>query len=154
MAKGKHPIPGAGIIVWRGDDVLLIKRGKPPFQGQWSIPGGKIEFGETAPEAALRELMEETGVTAQIVGLIDVIDSIGQRQETGQSQAESDWHYLLVDYAAQWVSGEPVAGDDACEAVFFPYQKALELTLWDKTRDVISRSRDMINALPVPQSTP
>jgi len=58
MAKDKHPVPGAGIVVWRGDEVLLIKRGKPPYQGHWSIPGGKINYGETAQEAALRELME------------------------------------------------------------------------------------------------
>jgi len=148
MAKDKHPVPGAGIVVWRGDEVLLIKRGKPPYQGHWSIPGGKINYGETAQEAALRELMEETGITARITGLIDVVDSISTRQE-GRT---GEWHYLLVDYAAIWVAGEPVAADDALEAAFFPYDKALELTGWDKTRDVISRSREMIRALSVPHS--
>jgi 8-oxo-dGTP diphosphatase len=148
MTEINHPIPGAGIVVWRGDEVLLIKRGKPPFAGEWSIPGGKIEYGETAAEAALRELAEETGVTARITGLIDVIDSIGSTQ----SGTDSDWHYLLVDFAGVWVSGEPIAGDDAIEAGFFPLDDALRRTRWDKTRDVIGRSKAMIDALPVPQS--
>jgi 8-oxo-dGTP diphosphatase len=148
MTDPNHPIPGAGIVVWRDDEVLLIKRGKPPFAGEWSIPGGKIEYGETAAEAALRELAEETGVSASIAGLIDVIDSIGSQQ----SNADSDWHYLLVDFAGVWVSGEPIAGDDAIEAGFFPLEEALRRTRWDKTRDVISRSRAMIDALPAPHS--
>lgn len=149
----KHPIPGAGIVVWRGDEVLLIKRGKAPYKGEWSIPGGKIEFGETSAEAALRELAEETGITARIAGLIDVVDSISERQEGRKGV----WHYLLVDYAAIWTGGEPVAGDDAAEAAFFPYQEAITLTRWDKTRDVIARSRAIIDAapaIPVPHSTP
>lgn len=149
MMSDQRPVPAAGIVVIRGDsEVLLIRRGKPPYQGEWSIPGGKIEYGETTSEAALRELMEETGIKAEIVGLIDVIDSIGQR-EKGQP---GDWHYLLVDYAARWVSGEPVAQDDVDEAAFFPLDEALALTRWDKTRDVIGRAIKMINALQAPQS--
>ena len=149
----KHPIPGAGIVVWRGEEILLIKRGKAPYKGEWSIPGGKIEFGETAAEAALRELGEETGVTARIAGLIDVVDSISARQEGRKGV----WHYLLVDYAAIWLSGEPVAGDDAAEAEFFPFEEAIALTRWDKTRDVITRSRAVIDAapaIPAPHSQP
>lgn len=144
----KRPVAGAGIVVIRGDEVLLIKRGKPPYKGEWSIPGGKVEYGETASEAALRELREETGVTAQIAGLIDVVDSIGER-EPGQP---GDWHYLLIDYAAVWTSGEPVADDDVDEAAFFPFEEAIALTRWDKTRDVISRAVAMVRAMPAPQS--
>jgi 8-oxo-dGTP diphosphatase len=140
MTSEKHPVAGAGIVVFRGDEVLLIKRGGPPYEGEWSIPGGKIEYGETANEAALRELREETGVTARIIGLIDVIDSIGGR-EPGRP---GDWHYLLVDFAAIWVSGEPVAGDDAADAVFLPLAEAIERTHWDKTRNVITRARAMV----------
>lgn len=148
VTQTKRPVAGAGIVVIRGDEVLLIKRGKPPYKGEWSIPGGKIEHGETASEAALRELREETGVTAKIAGLIDVVDSIGAR-EPGQP---GNWHYLLIDYAAVWVSGEPVADDDVDEAAFFPLEEAIALTRWDKTRDVISRAVAMIRAIPAPQS--
>ncbi len=146
----RQPVPGAGMVVFRGDDVLLIKRGKPPYEGQWSLPGGKIEYGETAAEAASRELAEETGTTARIVGLIDVIDSIGLR-EPGQP---GDWHYLLVDFAGVWTGGEPVAADDVTEAQFFPYDEAIARTKWDRTRDVIGRARDIVAALSAPQSVP
>ncbi|WP_304073178.1 NUDIX hydrolase [Maricaulis maris] len=146
----RQPVPGAGMVVFRGDEVLLIKRGKPPYEGQWSLPGGKIEYGETAAEAASRELAEETGTTARIVGLIDVIDSIGLR-EPGQP---GDWHYLLVDFAGVWTGGEPVAADDVTEAQFFPYAEAIARTKWDRTRDVIGRARDIVAALSAPQSVP
>lgn len=149
MADVRRPIPGAGIVVWRGDEVLLIRRGKPPHAGEWSIPGGKVEYGETVREAALRELMEETGTTARIIGLIDVIDAIGGR-EAGASGAADDWHYVLADFAAIWIAGEPVAADDVTEAAFFPIEEALRLTHWDETRDVIGRARAMIAALPTP----
>jgi len=144
----KRPIAGAGIVVVRGDEVLVIQRGKPPYEGEWSIPGGKIEYGETSREAALRELREETGVTARIVGLIDVIDSIGARE----AGTPGDWHYLLVDYAAIWVSGEPVPDDDVTDAAFLPVKDAIARTRWDRTRDVIGRAVEMVAALSEPQS--
>lgn len=140
MTSERTPVAGAGIVVFRGDEVLVIQRGKPPYKGEWSIPGGKIEYGETAAEAALRELAEETGVIARIVGLIDVVDSIGGR-EAGRP---GDWHYLLVDYAAVWISGEPVADDDVDDAVFLPFDEAVARTSWDKTRDVIGRAREIV----------
>ena len=141
MTSDKKPVAGAGIVVFRGDDVLVIQRGKPPYKGEWSIPGGKIEFGETAAEAALRELREETGIEARIIGLIDVIDSIGGRETERDA---GDWHYLLVDYAAVWVSGEPVAQDDVDDAAFLPFEDAVARTSWDKTRDVIGRAREIV----------
>lgn len=148
-----RPVAGAGIVVFRGEEVLLIRRGKPPYEGEWSLPGGKIEYGETAAEAALRELAEETGTTARIAGLIDVIDSIGTR-EPGRP---GDWHYVLVDFAGVWTGGEPVAADDVSEAGFFPYDEAVAMTRWDKTRNVIGRARAIVEAqadpaLSAPQS--
>lgn len=137
-----RPVAGAGIVVFRGDEVLLIRRGKPPYEGEWSLPGGKIEYGETAAEAALRELAEETGTTARICGLIDVIDSIGAR-EPGRP---GDWHYVLVDFAGVWTGGEPCARDDVTEAGFFPFDEAVARTRWDRTRNVIGRARTIVEA--------
>ncbi len=111
--------------------MLLIRRGRPPLAGQWSIPGGKMEFGETLHAAALRELAEETGVQAEILGLIAVVDSL---------EPAHDWHGILVDYAARWTGGEPVAGDDAADARFFPLAEALALVAWDETRRVIAEA--------------
>ncbi|MBR9824794.1 MAG: NUDIX hydrolase [Alphaproteobacteria bacterium] len=150
VTQKPRPVAGAGIVVVRGDEVLVIQRGKPPYAGEWSIPGGKIEYGETAEEAALRELKEETGVEARIIGLIDVVDSIAKRQPG----SDGDWHFLLIDYAAVWTAGEPVADDDVSDALFLPVKDAIARTRWDKTRDVIGRAVEMVSALPEPQSTP
>lgn len=121
------PVPAAGVVCLRGAHVLLIRRGAPPRQDEWSLPGGRIEWGEGAADAALRELHEETGVTAEILGLLDVVDGV----------FPPDRHYVLVDYAARWISGEPVAGDDASDARFMPIEEAIELVQWNETARVI-----------------
>jgi 8-oxo-dGTP diphosphatase len=122
------PVPAVGVVCLRGDSVLMIRRGTPPRQGEWSLPGGRIEPGERAVDAALRELGEETGVEAEITGLIDVVD--GLFPEAGR-------HYVLIDYAARWVSGEPVAGDDALEARFVALDEVDSLIEWSETRRII-----------------
>ena len=122
------PVPCAGVVCLRGDEVLLVRRGRPPKQGEWSLPGGRIEPGEQAVEAALRELREETGVEAEITGLLDVVDGIF---------LDAGRHYVLIDYAARWLSGEPTAGDDAVEARFVGLEEAEALVGWDETRRVI-----------------
>ncbi|HEY5412946.1 MAG TPA: NUDIX domain-containing protein [Caulobacteraceae bacterium] len=130
MAEAR-PTPCAGVVCLRpgtdGPDVLLIRRGKPPRLGEWSLPGGHIEWREPAVDAALRELKEETGVEAELLGLLDVVDGLF-----------GDSHYLLVDYAARWISGEVQAGDDAAEAAFWPAAEAIGLVQWSETRRIIA----------------
>jgi 8-oxo-dGTP diphosphatase len=120
------------VVCLRGPEVLLIRRGRPPKLGEWSLPGGRLEWGEAAAGCALRELREEAGVEADILGLLDVVD--GWFPAGG---GDEERHYLLIDYAAAWRSGEPAAGDDASEARFFPVAQALELVEWDETRRII-----------------
>ena len=127
----RTPIAAAGVACFRGADVLLVQRGKPPLAGQWSLPGGRIEWGERAADAALRELREETGCEAELIGLIDVVDAVLARREIGDSPP---WgHYVLIDYAARWRSGEPRGGDDARDARFFSPSELTELGLWSET---------------------
>ncbi|WP_370650478.1 NUDIX hydrolase [Brevundimonas sp.] len=128
-----NPVPAVGVVCLRGDSVLLIRRGTPPRQGEWSLPGGRIEPGERAMDAALRELREETGVEAEITGLIDVVD--GVFPEAGR-------HYVLIDYSARWLSGEPVAGDDAAEARFVALDEVETLIDWSETRRIIRMAAD------------
>jgi len=108
----EQPIDCVGVICFRGDDVLLIKRGTAPRKGEWSIPGGRIEAGETERDAALR-------VDAQF----------------------EDFNYRLHDYAARWISGEPQFGDDAADARFVPPSELDALGMWPKTREVIETAR-------------
>ncbi|MBU1325608.1 MAG: NUDIX hydrolase [Alphaproteobacteria bacterium] len=122
------PVPAVGVACFRGDEVLLIRRGREPRLGQWSLPGGRVEPGERLEETALRELREETGVEAELLGLVDVVDGIFPGH---------DRHYVLIDYAARWIAGDPVAGDDAAEAEFVPIEAACARVDWDETRRVI-----------------
>ncbi len=131
------PVPAAGVVCFRDDSVLLVRRGTPPRLGEWSLPGGRIEWGEEASAAALRELQEETGVEAQLLGLIDVVDGMFL-DDAGACQR----HYVLIDYAAQWRSGEPVAGDDAAEARFWPLEEAVAMVAWSQTKRVIREAWD------------
>lgn len=119
-----------GVICFRGDDVLLIQRGTAPRKGEWSIPGGRIETGETEESAALRELIEETQVTATLLSKVEVIEANFE-----------GYFYRLHDYVAEWVSGEPVFGDDAADAKFVPPHALDTLGMWEKTRRVIETAR-------------
>lgn len=138
----KRPIAAVGVVCLRGDDVLLVRRGAPPLEDSWSLPGGRIEWGERAADAGLRELMEETGCSAEIVGLIDVVDAVLTRRS---DEAASPWaHCVLIDYAARWTGGEPKAGDDAREARFFAPGELASLGLWAETARVVEAARAMV----------
>ena len=133
--SAERPQAAVGVVCLRGDEVLLIRRGKPPLAGDWSLPGGRIEWGERAEAAGLRELREETGVEAEILGLVAVVDGLfGEGPER---------HFVLIDYLARWISGEPAPGDDAAAAAFHPLDALDGLGLWDETLRVIGLAASM-----------
>lgn len=149
------PIAAVGIVCLRGDDVLLIKRGAAPLEGSWSLPGGRIEWGERAVDAALRELKEETGCEAELIGLIDVVDAVFSRRG-GESAPtpEQPWgHYVLIDYVARWTRGDPKAGDDARDARFFSPSELAALGLWSETMRVIEAARAIQTVRPSAPAT-
>ncbi|HQT89371.1 MAG TPA: NUDIX hydrolase [Acidiphilium sp.] len=104
------PRVGIGVVVLRGEAVLLIRRGRPPGLGQWSLPGGGQELGETAEAAARRELREETGLTVGAMVLAGYADQIHHDAE-GRVQ----FHYTVLDFAARYQGGEARCGDDAAD---------------------------------------
>ena len=105
-----RPVLAASVAVLREGRILLAMRGKPPSEGLFPLPGGKVEIGETLGEAALRELREEVGVEAKLIGLIAPVEFI-ERDEKGHIRH----HVVIAAHAARWVSGEPQTGPEAKE---------------------------------------
>jgi 8-oxo-dGTP diphosphatase len=108
-----------GAVSVDDDHILLIRRGRGPAQGTWSVPGGRVELGETLAEAVVRELLEETGLEGVCDSLVGWVERIG-----------ADYHYVILDF---WVTivtvADPVAGSDAAEVAWVPLGEVAELTL-------------------------
>lgn len=136
MSRGEATIAAVGVVCVRDSEVLLIRRGNAPMRGRWSIPGGRVEPGETPAEAALREVREETGV---IVGLAGVIETLTIAP------------YLITEFAARWISGDPIAGDDALEARFAPLDQLEEFDLTPDLRRVIAAGAARIGPSSAPR---
>lgn len=111
----RSPVPAVIAVVIREDQTLLVRRANPPDAGLWGFPGGKIEFGETVKAAATRELLEETGIDAEAQDILTTLDIL-VRDASGHVQQ----HYILIAVQCRWISGLPLAGDDALEARWFP----------------------------------
>jgi 8-oxo-dGTP diphosphatase len=131
-----HPKIGIGIILLRGEDVLLIRRAKPPGAGQWSLPGGRQELGETALEAARRELLEETGLSCGDLTMVAHADSI-----TYDAAGRIEYHYTILDFAGHYAGGEAVPGDDASECAWVGPDGLADYGLWDEILRVIGLAR-------------
>lgn len=136
----RRPIVGIGIVVLKGERVLLVRRGKPPGVGTWTLPGGAQELGETAQEAARRELMEETGLEVGTLTLAAQVDSI-RRDGEGRIQ----YQYTILDFAAAWMAGEPVAGSDVTGAVWAPLDALQPFDLWSEAHRVIAIAARLVN---------
>jgi len=108
-----RPIVGVGVLIEEDGRYLLVKRAAEPDAGLWSIPGGLIEVGERAADAAAREALEETGLTVEILGRLDVVDRVVLDPGGGVR-----YHFVIIDFHARPLSGEMRAMDDALDAVW------------------------------------
>lgn len=134
-----RPIVGIGVVLLKPGAVLLVRRARPPSLGQWSLPGGAQELGETVEAAARRELREETRLGAGPLVLAAHVDSI-HRDDAGRIQ----FHYTILDFAAPWIGGEPAPGGDVSEAVFAPLDDLERYGLWREAHRVIAVARRLI----------
>ena len=140
-----RPLVGIGVVLLKAPGlrdagaVLLVRRAKAPAAGQWSLPGGAQELGETAEAAARRELMEEAGLAAGPLVLAANVDSI-TLDEAGRVR----FHYTIIDFAGAWVGGEPVAGGDVSAAVFAPLDGLGAYGLWEEAHRVIAVARRLL----------
>jgi len=133
-----RPIVGIGAVILGPEGVLMIKRGKPPRKGSWSLPGGAQELGETIHDAARREVREETGLDVEILGLIDTVDSIRK-----DADGRVEYHYTLIDVAAVVTGGSLGPGSDADDARWFDAAEIAAMNLWSETHRIIGLARDM-----------
>ena len=141
----ERPVVGVGVVVLRRNgagemEVLMIRRGKAPRLGQWSIPGGRQLLGESLAAAARREVLEETGVEIDDLRLIDTVDSI-----THDQAGNVEYHYSLIYFAARWQAGEARAGSDAMETRWVEQEGLVELAIWEETRRVIGLALEVVS---------
>jgi 8-oxo-dGTP diphosphatase len=132
----ERPIVGVGavIIVPPGDGVVLVQRKFEPLAGQWSLPGGAVEVGETLEAAIVREVLEETGLSVTVVSMIEVFDRI-LRDPDGRAQ----YHFVLVDYVCRPTGGTLQAGSDVADVVVADPGDLRQYELTEKTLEVIGR---------------
>lgn len=136
-----RPFVGVGAVIFRDDEVLIAQRGKLPRRDTWSIPGGAQEIGETYVEAAVREVMEETCLEIEVLGLVDVVDAISRDDNGGVI-----YHYTLVDVVAEWRGGEAVAQDDLSAVKWVKISDIDQYELRTATRDVILMAQEKRNS--------
>jgi ADP-ribose pyrophosphatase YjhB (NUDIX family) len=131
-----RPIVGIGIAVLQPDAVLLVRRGKPPNAGSWSLPGGAQELGETAEAAARRELREEAGIDVGDLHLAATVDSIHPDPD-----GRIRYHYTIIDFCAAYAGGEPIAGGDVTEVAWAGFGALDRFDLWSEASRVIALAR-------------
>jgi ADP-ribose pyrophosphatase YjhB (NUDIX family) len=134
-----RPLVGIGVALLKPGAVLLVRRARPPSLGQWSLPGGAQELGETAEAAARRELREEAGLEAGPMRLAANVDSI-HRDESGRVQ----YHYTILDFAARWIGGDPAPGGDVSAAIFAPLDDLDRYQLWSEAHRIIAIARRLL----------
>jgi len=121
----ERPIVAVLAVVMRGERALIVERANAPNQGRWGFPGGVLELGETVAEGAMRELFEETGVTAEPADTLSVFDALDRDRE-----GRVRHHYVLIALRGIWQSGEGVAGDDAAAVRWASREEIIEQGLW------------------------
>lgn len=127
-----RPLVGAGAVVHRGRTVLLVKRTNPPNLGKWALPGGLVELGESTQDAAVREILEETGLRVKIEGLLDV-----QTDLHPDRSSRLEYHYVLVDYLARPTGGTLELNSESSAAGWFTEKEVRSLIMSSGTRKVL-----------------
>ncbi len=130
-----RPICGVGVVALDGQQVLLIRRGKQPRLGEWSIPGGAVELGETVREAAVREFREETGGEVGLHDVLDAVDAI-HREESGRIR----YQYVIVDFWGEWRGGVLAPQSDVMDARWVTQDELDQYALPQWTRAVIDKA--------------
>lgn len=130
-----RPLVGVGAVIVHESKVVIVQRGTEPLKGQWSIPGGALEIGETLRQCAAREALEETGLHVEAGEVLEVFDAI-YRQPDGRIQ----YHYVLIDFACRLLGGELRAGADAVQAKWVTAEELDDYQLAETAKKVIAKA--------------
>lgn len=130
-----HPVVGVGIVIWREDKVLLVKRAQDPRKGEWGLPGGVQNLGETIMQAAVREAREETGLDIAPLGVITALDAIVK-----DKKGDIEYHYTIIEVASESRDGKAIAGDDATELCWATLDEVEKLCAWPEVSRVVRLS--------------
>jgi 8-oxo-dGTP diphosphatase len=133
---------GVGGVIIDHRRALLIRRGSEPLLGEWSIPGGTLELGETLEEGVARELLEETGLTVKVIELIEVFDRIYMESTAGAGAQKKRprFHYVIVDYLCERVAGEAVAGSDVTDVAFASEEELEKYKLTETATRILKKA--------------
>ena len=141
----ERPLTGVGAIIFRGTEVLLVKRGRPPAAGMWSIPGGLVELGETLQAAVQREVLEETGLVVKTTDLVAALDRV-----ILDGEGRIEYHYIILDVLCEVVGGKLEAGTDADQCCFVPLGELGRLDMTRGTEEVVLSALERRAAAPLP----
>jgi mutator protein MutT len=136
-----RPLVGVGTVIVQGNRVVIVQRSREPLKGQWSIPGGALEVGETLRQCAAREALEETGLQVEAVDVLDVFDSI-YRDPDGRCR----YHYVLIDFFCRVLGGELRAGADAAQARWVTVEELKEFAVTETAQKVIRKALERVSA--------
>jgi 8-oxo-dGTP diphosphatase len=133
---------GVGGVIIEEGRALLIRRGSEPLLGEWSIPGGMLELGETLEQGVARELLEETGLTVGVIELIEVFDRIYLESTPGANDGKKGprFHYVIVDYLCERLAGEAVAGSDVTDVAFVREEDLAKYKLTETVTRILKKA--------------
>jgi 8-oxo-dGTP diphosphatase len=140
------PVVGVGAVIVRDGRAIIIKRANEPYQGQWSIPGGRVELGESLADAVRREMREETGLEVKVGPIIDVFERIQHDSDAAAAPSELTvvrYHFVIIDYLCTYVGGELCAGGDADDARWVTSEELERYDIRRTAIDVIRKGLDM-----------
>jgi len=138
----ERPIVGVGGVLIENGKALLIRRGSEPLLGEWSIPGGTLELGETLLEGVAREMLEETGLTVRVLDLIEVFERINpySSPDSRDANVRPRFHFVIVDYLCEKISGEATAGGDATDIAYVLEEDLSKYRLTEAAMRVLRRA--------------